>query len=85
MLLAIFPILCLKQLKFRVSFDQVYEMDEEVERHRLIRESLELELQALRHRLSTVDNFPDTLAADNTYSSQNEDIIWFGILLSLLM
>ncbi|KAG8658950.1 hypothetical protein MANES_03G210501v8 [Manihot esculenta] len=51
---------------------KVYEMDEEVERHRLIRESLELELQALRHRLSTVDNFPDTLAADNTQYSKLE-------------
>ncbi|KAF2310329.1 hypothetical protein GH714_007829 [Hevea brasiliensis] len=54
---------------------KVYEMDEEVERHRLIRESLELELQALRQRLSTVDNFTDIVDADNTNSLQNEDLI----------
>ncbi|CAK7326258.1 unnamed protein product [Dovyalis caffra] len=49
---------------------KVYEMNDEVERHRLIRDSLELELQTLRQRLSTVENITDI--AD---SVQNEDSI----------
>ncbi|OMO58550.1 hypothetical protein COLO4_34541 [Corchorus olitorius] len=47
---------------------KVYELDEEVERHRLIRNSLEHELQALRDRLSKVDNF----AVVNSVSSNAE-------------
>lgn len=43
-------------------------MDEEVERHRLIRNSLELELQALRHRMLSVESF-----AENTNVEQTED------------
>lgn len=35
---------------------EVHEMEEEVERDRLIRDSLELELQALRKRLLMVEN-----------------------------
>ncbi|TXG71464.1 hypothetical protein EZV62_000043 [Acer yangbiense] len=51
---------------------KVYEMDEEVERHRLIRNSLELELQAFRERLSTVENFPDIVDSENTTAEHSE-------------
>ncbi|EEF43163.1 ATP binding protein, putative [Ricinus communis] len=54
---------------------KVYEMDEEVERHRMIRESLELELQDLRQRLLTVENFTDIVDSGNTISVQIEDPI----------
>lgn len=47
---------------------KVCEMDEEVERHRLIRNSLELELQALRQRMLTVESF-----TENTNVEQTED------------
>ncbi|KAK3190165.1 hypothetical protein Dsin_029726 [Dipteronia sinensis] len=52
---------------------KVYEMDEEVERHRLIRNSLELELQAFRERLSTVENFPDIVDSENINAEHSED------------
>ncbi|XP_037494827.1 kinesin-like protein KIN-12C [Jatropha curcas] len=61
---------------------KVHEMDEEVERHRLIRESLERELQALRHRLSTVENFTDIMDSENRNSIQNEDLISSKLKLS---
>ncbi|KAL5781898.1 hypothetical protein ACOSP7_006927 [Xanthoceras sorbifolium] len=51
---------------------KVYEMDEEVERHRLIRDSLELELQAFRQRLSIVENFPDIVDSENTNAEHTE-------------
>ncbi|KAK2647075.1 hypothetical protein Ddye_022270 [Dipteronia dyeriana] len=51
---------------------KVYEMDEEVERHRLIRNSLELELQAFRDRLSTVENFADIVDSENTNAEHSE-------------
>ncbi|KAI9195107.1 hypothetical protein LWI28_011738 [Acer negundo] len=51
---------------------KVYEMDEEVERHRLIRNSLELELQDFRERLSTVENFPDIVDSENTNAEHSE-------------
>ncbi|XWS14274.1 hypothetical protein CRYUN_Cryun36dG0108600 [Craigia yunnanensis] len=54
---------------------KVYELDEEVERHRLIRNSLEHELQALRDRLSKVDNFADFVYSVNSNAEQTEDLI----------
>lgn len=39
-------------------------MDEEVERHRLISDSLETELQALKERLLLVDNMPENANSD---------------------
>ena len=50
-------------------------MDEEVERHRLIRNSLEHELQALRDRLSKVDNFADIVYSVNSNAEQTEELI----------
>ncbi|XWS08439.1 hypothetical protein CRYUN_Cryun40dG0002600 [Craigia yunnanensis] len=55
--------------------EEVYELDEEVERHRLIRNSLEHELQALRDRLSKVDNFADVVHSVNSNVEQTEDLI----------
>lgn len=48
-------------------------MDEEVERHQLMRDSLELEIQSLRQRLSTVESFPDILDSGNTNTEHTED------------
>ncbi|KAJ6720892.1 KINESIN-LIKE PROTEIN KIN-12C ISOFORM X1 [Salix viminalis] len=54
---------------------KVYEMNDEVERHRLIRDSLELELRTLRQRLLTVENTTDIADSENAISVQNEDSI----------
>ncbi|KAK7291739.1 hypothetical protein RIF29_07120 [Crotalaria pallida] len=43
---------------------KVHEMDEEVERHRLISDSLEMELQALKERLLLVENIPQNADSD---------------------
>ncbi|GAV71636.1 Kinesin domain-containing protein/Kinesin-relat_1 domain-containing protein [Cephalotus follicularis] len=53
---------------------KVYEMDEEVERHRLIRESLELEIHALRHRLSTVENLTGIMDTENRNGEQADQL-----------
>lgn len=50
-------------------------MDYDVERHRLIRDALELELQALRKRLSTVENFTENAVSENTKGEEDEDMI----------
>ncbi|KAL5538433.1 hypothetical protein UlMin_042978 [Ulmus minor] len=49
---------------------KVCEMNDEVERHRFIRDSLELELQALRQRLSTVENLTENVDSENTTAEQ---------------
>ncbi|KAK9289237.1 hypothetical protein L1049_017711 [Liquidambar formosana] len=54
---------------------KVNEMDEEVERHRLIRDSLELELQALRQRMLTVENFTENMDLENINGEQTDDQI----------
>ncbi|KAM3708012.1 hypothetical protein ACJW31_02G067300 [Castanea mollissima] len=54
---------------------KVYEMDEEVERHRLIRDSLELELQALRQRLASVENFTENVDSGNSNVEHTEEHI----------
>lgn len=50
-------------------------MNDEVERHRLIRDALELELQALRHRLLTVENFSENVDSENMNPEQAENLI----------
>ncbi|KAM7279737.1 hypothetical protein ACFE04_006871 [Oxalis oulophora] len=45
---------------------KVNEMDDEIERHRLMRNSLEAELQALRRRLSAVENLTDIMDSENS-------------------
>lgn len=52
---------------------KVSEMEDELERHMLVRDSLELELQELRHRLSTVEDFTESLSSENCYASLPED------------
>ncbi|GAB4859030.1 hypothetical protein Ancab_010498 [Ancistrocladus abbreviatus] len=52
---------------------KVYEMDEEVVRHRLDRNSLQLEVQALRERLRTFDNLTDTMDLGNSIELQKKD------------
>jgi len=44
---------------------QVYDMDEEVKRHRTTQDSLETELQALRQRLFRFENFTGTMVTTN--------------------
>ncbi|XXG84656.1 hypothetical protein AAC387_Pa10g2128 [Persea americana] len=46
--------------------EMVYEMGEEVERHRLMREDLVLEIQALRERMLTVENVSENLDEGNS-------------------
>lgn len=61
-------------------------MDEEVERHRLIRDSLELELQALRLTFSTVENFNGNVDSGNSNAEQPEEhISRLVVLLSSLI
>lgn len=56
-------------------------MDEEVERHRLVSNSLERELQALRQRMLTVEFF-----SENTNVEQTEDqLSRLGVLLAFFM
>lgn len=50
-------------------------MDDEVERHRLIRDSLELELKALRQRLSTVENLTENVDSESTDVKQSQNQI----------
>ncbi|KAL7104710.1 hypothetical protein ACP275_07G001000 [Erythranthe tilingii] len=52
---------------------KVNEMEEEVEKQRLIRDSLEVELQALRHRLLTVEDLTESMASETSSTSQLED------------
>lgn len=48
-------------------------MDEEVERHRLNRDSLELELQALKQTFSSVENFSDNVDSKQSNAEQPEE------------
>ncbi|EYU26201.1 hypothetical protein MIMGU_mgv1a020090mg [Erythranthe guttata] len=52
---------------------KVNEMEEEVEKQRLIRDSLEVELQALRHRLLTVEDLTESMASETSSTSLLED------------
>ncbi|XP_011100690.1 kinesin-like protein KIN-12C isoform X1 [Sesamum indicum] len=52
---------------------KVHEMEEEVEKHRLIRDSLELELQALRHRLLTVEGLTESMVSENSNTALLEE------------
>lgn len=56
-------------------------MNEEVERHRVIRDSLELELQVLRQMLSSVENFTENADSGNSITQQPEDHISMSVLL----
>ncbi|KAL0308068.1 UNVERIFIED_CONTAM: Kinesin-like protein KIN-12C [Sesamum angustifolium] len=52
---------------------KVHEMEEEVEKQRLIRDSRELELQALRHRLLTVEGLTESMVSENSNTALLED------------
>ena len=56
-------------------------MDEEVERHRLIRDSMELELQSLRQRLASVENFTENVDSGIGNSEHAEEHISRSVLL----
>ncbi|KAI3505973.1 hypothetical protein L1887_28326 [Cichorium endivia] len=51
---------------------RVNEMDEELERQHKIRDSLEVKLQSLNQRLSTVESFRDYMDSDNSNLDQYE-------------
>lgn len=48
-------------------------MDEEVERHRIMRDSLEVETQALRERLLTVENYAENMESEHSTGRPAED------------
>ncbi|MED6175505.1 hypothetical protein PIB30_078976 [Stylosanthes scabra] len=52
--------------------EKVHEMDEEVGRHRLLNDSLEIELQTLKERLLLVENVPQHAHSDNTSAHPDE-------------
>ncbi|KAK7264770.1 hypothetical protein RJT34_32380 [Clitoria ternatea] len=54
---------------------KVYEMDEEVGRHRLISDSLNVEIEALKERLLLVDNLPQNDDDPESTSIQTDDQI----------
>ncbi|PON64835.1 Kinesin-like protein [Parasponia andersonii] len=54
---------------------KVFEMDDKVERHRLIRDSLELELKALKQRLLTIENLTENVDSNTTNVEQTENQI----------
>lgn len=48
-------------------------MEEEVEKHKLTRDSLEFELQALKERMLTVENFTEIMGSDNSDVDQQPE------------
>lgn len=62
-------------MNFNIYHFKVQEMGEEIEKHRVIRDSLELELQGLRERLLTVEDLTETLNSDNSSTTLSEDLI----------
>ncbi|XP_073118814.1 kinesin-like protein KIN-12C isoform X2 [Henckelia pumila] len=52
---------------------KVHEMEEEIQKHCTTKDTLELELQALRRRLSTVEDFTESMQSDSTNSAVLED------------
>ncbi|KAL2464460.1 Phragmoplast orienting kinesin-1 [Forsythia ovata] len=54
---------------------KVHEMGEEIEKHRMIRDSLELELQGLRERLLAVEDLTETMNSDNSSTTLSEDLL----------
>ncbi|XP_062108915.1 kinesin-like protein KIN-12C isoform X2 [Humulus lupulus] len=55
---------------------KVFEMDDEVERHRLSRDSLELELKALKQRLLNVENLTEDVDSENSNVEHSENQIY---------
>ncbi|KAL6548172.1 hypothetical protein OROGR_008593 [Orobanche gracilis] len=52
---------------------KVHEMEEEVEKQGMLRDSLELELQSLRNRLLTVEDFTESMTSENSSTTISED------------
>ncbi|GKV06848.1 hypothetical protein SLEP1_g18674 [Rubroshorea leprosula] len=63
------------QCTINVLEKKVYEMDEELDRHQLIRNLLEHELQVMRKRLLTLENFTDVVDSFNRNAGHSEDQI----------
>ncbi|XP_057475426.1 kinesin-like protein KIN-12C isoform X2 [Actinidia eriantha] len=61
-----------QELEFTINVleKKVYEMEEEVEKHKLVRDSLELELHALKQRMLTVENFTENMGSENSNIEQ---------------
>ncbi|GER31460.1 phragmoplast orienting kinesin 1 [Striga asiatica] len=53
---------------------KVHEMEEEVENHGLIRDSLELELQSLRRRLFTIEDFTESMTSESSSTALPEHL-----------
>lgn len=52
---------------------KVLEMEEDVEQQRLIRDSLELEIQELRDRLLTVEDLTESMTSESSCSAVFEE------------
>jgi len=60
-------------------------MEEEVQKHKLIRDSLELELQALKQRMLTVEGFTENMGSESSDVEQQPhyQILRSEVMLSL--
>lgn len=52
---------------------KVLEMEDDVEKQRLIRDSLELEIQALRDRLLNVEDLTESMTSENSCTGVFEE------------
>lgn len=62
---------------------QVYDMDEEVKRHRTTQDLLETELQALRQRLFRFENLTGEVTTNESTEEYKSHISWSVILIQL--
>ncbi|KAK4493424.1 hypothetical protein RD792_017674 [Penstemon davidsonii] len=66
---------CVEELECTINVmeKKVNEMEEEVKEHRLRRDSMELEVQALRHRLLSVEDLTESMTSEYSKTSLPED------------
>ncbi|KAL3812228.1 hypothetical protein ACJIZ3_013496 [Penstemon smallii] len=66
---------CVEELECTIDVmeKKVSEMEEEVKEHHLRRDSMELELQALRHRLLSVEDLTESMTSEYSKTSLPED------------
>lgn len=62
----LFIISLLLKVYLCVVMFKVLEMEEDVEKQRLIRDSLELEIEGLRDRLLTVEDLTESMSSENS-------------------
>uniref|UniRef100_A0A7N0TKP3 Kinesin motor domain-containing protein n=1 Tax=Kalanchoe fedtschenkoi TaxID=63787 RepID=A0A7N0TKP3_KALFE len=55
---------------------KVFEMDEEVKRHKSIRDSLELEVKSLRQRMLTVETLTENMDPEQLVNKLSDDQLW---------